>query len=310
MIHELTEGGQEEPWLVSWSFWKDQEEFRVALRESLSGITVGLLAIAALPMVASRASRDDNVHAHVDSHVGWQLARLASALLAVLSWLSLPLTAEERHGPGDWVGVPGIALAVVILLATGPRYLHILAGEKSLEGRVYRLEKSMESATEELERARAWRRYVRLIYYVGLGVWVLVWLVVAWIDGDAHWYVALLIAGVGLALGRGLELTIRIRLAFEPVDSPSWVLAFAKFLQLLASLYIILLMLFVLISGSGSIMGSWVSVWIGAWVAIGAIVYAIKPPIQILSLRISCLAKKLNRARANLGRIRLLREAE
>lgn len=308
----VTEGhDHSNPLGVFWSYWQEQMGFRSTLRDNLSGIALGLLAIAALPAVASRASKAESVHAHVDSHVGWQIANLASALLGVLSWLSLPMSAEEVKGLDQWVGIAGLSLAVVILLATGPRYLHIHAGEKSTKRRIDRLENCRTEALDDAQKVTAWwRKDALLIYLSGLVVLILLWYVVTGLDSDSRWLNLLGLVAVTMAAVWALELVLRLRYLLDPILRGSRQAALVRGVQVVLGVYLAALLLAGLGAASVSPVGIYLAVITALWTVGALILFMVKPPAQVLAGRVRYLENSITKGETQLADLQQLRAAE
>lgn len=301
----------EAPWALLFDFWHEQVEFRSTLRASLSVITLGLLALAALPAISSRASRTDNIHAHVDSQVGWQIAMIASCVLAGFSWLSIPMTLEEGRDLENWVGLLALPLAMVLVLATGSTYFNRQANIDHAKSIIRSLTESWQEADAEMSRVISrWRTLPQYLFYGGMGAWVATWLLLALFQ--TAWPMSSTVAvafGAVLAVV-AMEVVMLMRFALEPMVQGSFTSRMAFSVQLLVSLYFVFLFLAALLSASATNTTALTAIVASVWMVGLAIVLAWKPPTRFLRLRERYLRWRIRRAKTLRLNLETLRDFE
>lgn len=289
-----------------------EHAYRGVLRESLSAIALGVLAIAALPAVASRGSNSDNIHARVDRHAGWLIARLSTGLLTALAWLSFPLGSEEYEGLQDWLALPVLALVIVILVVTGPRDADSGRRIKSADDFISRLKASQgEARSDRLHANRWWRIHGFSIYLGGLLGLLLIWSLVTGLSEEAPRVSTLPLVLVTLAAGAALEAVLRIRLLLDPITRSAWIAwSVSAVPQLLLGFYLAAIVFVGLGSSATSGWADLCATAVALWVLGAAAVFTCKPPRRLITARVRSLDRKLKKARERRSDLEKLRDEE
>lgn len=223
------------------AFWSGQDDFREAVRTVLINSVTPLIAIVALPAIASRASRDERTYAHVESQMGWQIMAAVSFVLVTVSWLSLPFDGKEWKDLDNWAGLLTMALGIVIHLVTGPTYFQGRASVEEAKRAEQAVKKVLIEAREFSRKFEEEGRVRRLSsrkpivgFVVGSSVWVVFALI---LSETSAWYVlaGYLIALVLLPIGR---FVVRLRLYLEPIALRSGLSCVIQVSQIIMLLYL------------------------------------------------------------------------